>query len=238
MQSKVELATTTINVDGLVISPSQEASHVGVLRNVEGNGPNISARLSAHRKAVFAVLHAGMAKGHRANPAASLRVETVFAVPVLLSGLASIVLTSKEEKTIGQHHKVHLQRLLRLHQSTPAPVIFLLAGCLPIQGLLHLRMFSIFGQLCRLRLGDNILAKHACHVFSSNTSSKSWFWRLRTLCLQYNSTIYKHCAITLNMNRANLCIISEIDYKDNDPSLLPPLLGLLRPPQSSICSTL
>ena len=185
LQSKVELATTTIKVDGLVISPSQEASHVGVLRSVEGNGPNISARLSAHRKAVFAVLHAGLAKGHRANPAASLRVETVFAVPVLLSGLASLVLTSKEEKTIGQHHKVHLQRLLRLHQSTPAPVIFLLAGCLPIQGLLHLRMFSIFGQLCRLRLGDNILAKHARYVFSSSNTSKSWFWRLRTLCLQY-----------------------------------------------------
>jgi hypothetical protein len=186
LQSNVELATTTIKVDGLAISPSKEATHVGVLRSAEGNGPNISARLSAHRKAVFAVLHAGLAKGHRANPAASLRVETVFAVPVLLSGLASIVLTSKEEKIIGLHHKVHLQRLLRLHQSTPAPVIFLLAGCLPIQGQLHLRMFSIFGQLCRLRLGDNILARHALHVLSSSSNtSKSWFWRLRTLCLQY-----------------------------------------------------
>ena len=186
LQSKVELATTSIRVDGMAISPSKEATHVGVLRSSNGNGPNISARLTAHRKAVYAVLHAGLAKGHRANPAASLRVETVFAVPVLLSGLASILLTMKEEKIIGQHHKVHLQRLLRLHQSTPAPVIYLLAGCLPVQGQLHLRMFSIFGQLCRLRLGNNILARHALHVLSSaNTSSKSWFWRLRTLCLQY-----------------------------------------------------
>ena len=65
---------------------------------------------------MFAVLHAGIAKGHQANPAASLRVETLFAVPVLISGLASLVLTSKEKKFIGQLHKVHLQRLLRLHQ--------------------------------------------------------------------------------------------------------------------------
>ena len=64
--SKVELATTTINVDGLVISPSQEASHVGVVRCADGNGPNITARLSAHRNAMFAVLHAGLAKGHSA----------------------------------------------------------------------------------------------------------------------------------------------------------------------------
>ena len=64
---------------------------------------------------MFAVLHAGIAKGHRANPGASLSVEPVFAVSVHLSGLASLVLTSKEEKIIGQHHNVHLQRLLRLH---------------------------------------------------------------------------------------------------------------------------
>ena len=59
---------------------------------------------------------------------ACLRVETAVAVPVLLSGLASVVLTCKEEKILGQHHKLHLQRLLRLPQST----FFLLAGCLPI----------------------------------------------------------------------------------------------------------
>ena len=89
LQSKVEVATTTINVDGLVISPSQEVANVGVLRSAEGNGPNISARLSAHRKAVFAVLHAGIAKGHQANPVALLRVEPGFAVPVLQGGIKS-----------------------------------------------------------------------------------------------------------------------------------------------------
>ena len=127
-----------------------------------------------------------MAKGHRANPSACLKVETVFALPVLLSGLASTVLTSKEEKCIGQYHKVHLQRLLKLHQATPAPVVYFLAGCLPFLAQLHLRMFSIFGQLCRLGNGDNILARHAVNVLSTgNTSSKSWFWKLRSICLQY-----------------------------------------------------
>ena len=156
------------------------------MRCAEGNGPHISERLAAHRRAVNGVMHAGLAKGHRANPAASLRVETVFAVPVLLSGMACLVLSSKEENILEQHFKVHLQRLLRLHQATPAPVVYFLAGCLPLPALLHLRMFSLFGQLCRLRNGDNILARHAMNIFSSsNSSSKSWCWRLRGLCLQY-----------------------------------------------------
>ena len=47
-------------------------------------------------------------------------------------------------------------------------------------------MFSIFGQICRLKEGDNILANHAMSIFSSaSPSSKSWFWKLRQLSLMY-----------------------------------------------------
>ena len=69
-QARVELAVTTISVDGHTITPTFQA---------EGNGPHISERLSAHRRAVYGVIHSGLAKGYRANPAASLRVETIFA---------------------------------------------------------------------------------------------------------------------------------------------------------------
>jgi hypothetical protein len=100
--------------------------------------------------------------------------------------MASLVLTDKEVKLMDQHYKVHLQRLLKLHQATPAPVVFFLAGCLPLPAQLHQRMFSLFGQLCRLRDGDNILALHARNILTSSpSSSKSWFWKLRQLCLQY-----------------------------------------------------
>ena len=185
-QTTVELATYPVIVDQN-IEPSDEASHVGVVRSVDGNMAHISERLSAHRKSVYALLHGGMAKGHRANPTASLKVEKVYCVSVLLSGMATLVFSDKEVKLMDQHYKVHLQRLLKLHQATPAPVVFFLAGCLPLPAQLHQRMFSLFGQLCRLRDGDNILALHARNILaSSSPSSKSWFWKLRQLCLQYS----------------------------------------------------
>ena len=125
LKSKLELATTTISVDGVDIHPTTQASHVGNVRSVDGNSVNLAARLSSHKKAVYGLLSAGMAKGHRANPAASLRVEMVYGVPVLLSGLASLVLSAKDERLLAHQYKVHLQRLLRLHQATPAPVVFI-----------------------------------------------------------------------------------------------------------------
>ena len=187
MMARVDCAVNTIAVDGAQIIPSSQATHVGVVRSVVGgNSHHIVARLAAHRGAMYGLQHVGLAKGHRANPYASLRVEAVYGLPVLLSGLASLVLSSKEEQMLDQQYKVHIQRLLRLHQATPAPVVFFLAGCLPFLSHLHLRIFSLFGQLCRLRGGDNILAARARVIYSSaSPSTKSWFWKLRQLCLQY-----------------------------------------------------
>ena len=86
---------------------------MGVVR-AEDNSTHIMDRAAAHRRAVFAILHRGSACGHRASPTASSRVEKVFCLSVLLSGMASIIFTNKEEKLLDQQYKVHLHRLLHL----------------------------------------------------------------------------------------------------------------------------
>ena len=141
MMSKVEFATTTRAVGGELISSSNQATHVGVVRSVSGNSPHIAERLSA-----------------------------MFGLPLdcLSSSLAWLA--------IGP----------LLHQATPAPVVFFLAGCLPLRDQLHLRIFSLSGQLCRFRGGDTILAGHASNICSSSVPCpKSWFWIKRNHCLQY-----------------------------------------------------
>ena len=175
-----------ININGNFIPFSDSAEHVGIVRSVTGNGPNILARLSAHRRAVFSHLLTGLARGYRANPAASVRVERLYGIPVLLSGLASLVLTANDAGMIYTHFKKHMQRLLKLHKATPDPVVWVLAGCLPPEALLHLRVLSLFGMITRLHDGNNVLADHAREVFSSaKPSSKSWFLVVQKITLQY-----------------------------------------------------
>ena len=100
-QAGLQLATTPVFVDGQAIHPTPQAAHVGVVR-AEDNSAHIMDRVAAHRRAVYAILHGGSARGHRANPAASLRVEKVLNSSVLLSGIAGIILTNKEEKLLDQ----------------------------------------------------------------------------------------------------------------------------------------
>ena len=107
--------TNPIIIDGEPIEFVDSAEHVGLIRSTTGNLPTILARITAHRKALGAVLHTGMARGHRGNPAASLRVEQMYGVPVLLSGLGALYLSKSEENLVDQHHKgiiMNLQRLL------------------------------------------------------------------------------------------------------------------------------
>ena len=85
-----------IQVNDIPIKFSETAEHVGVVRSVSGNLPSLLSRISAHKKALGAVLHTGLARSHRANPAASLRIQQVYANSVLFSGIGSHVLSEIE----------------------------------------------------------------------------------------------------------------------------------------------
>ena len=156
-----------------------------MVRSTAGNNVPIFTRITAHKNALAAVLHAGMARGHRGNPAASLRIHQLYGVPVLLSGIATLVLSKQDQDLIDNHHKDVVSNLLRLFPRTPRAVILFLAGSLPGSALLHLRQLSIFGMICRLP--QNIINTHAQNIFSyATSSSKSWFKQISELCLKYD----------------------------------------------------
>ena len=130
-----------------------------------------------------AVLHCGAARNHRTNPVVGLRLEQIYGTPVLMSGLAPLLLSKHELSLVNNHHKETIQNLLRLLPNTPQSVFYFLAGSLPGEALVHLRQFSLFSMI--MELEDCILAKHAMNVFSCKRSSGSWLYNLRNPCLHY-----------------------------------------------------
>ena len=118
-----------VSMDCQMIPFSEEAEHVGILRTSQaGNMANNLARQSAHTRALHGVLPAGLARGHYGNPAASVRVEKLYSAPVLLSGLAALVLSKTEIDSLDHHFKQSLESLQRLYKATPAPVVYFMAG--------------------------------------------------------------------------------------------------------------
>ena len=188
-ESLVEYAklVNAVKIDGTTVMFVKEADHVGVLRSSHGNMPNILNRIASHKKAIGSVSPAGMARSHRGNPSASLRVHQLYATPVLLCGLGSLYITEAEMQVLDGHYKNTIQNLQRLHQNTPRGVVFMLAGCVPCRALVHSRQLSLFLMLCHLP--SDPLNVHARHILrTAQNSAKSWFQQVNYLCTMYELT--------------------------------------------------
>ena len=191
-----------MSVDSLRIQFSKEAEHVGILRSTNSGAlASVIARISAHTKALSAVLPAGLARRHFSNPAASLRIHQLYGLPVLLSGLAALVLGKAELEALDHHHKVTLERLLRLYPRTPAPVVYLLARSLPASVNHHCRQLGFLGMIAR-QGPASILHRMATFILSNSTitnhaSRNLWFFQVRNLWLP----VYRRSSIAKDLHR-------------------------------------
>ena len=108
---------------------------------------------------------AGISRGNCSNPAAAIRIQQLYGSPVLLSGVATLVLTKSEVVLFDQYIKKFQQNLLRLPDSTPACVVHFLAGTLPGSAQIHLKQLNNFGMIARQP--ESVLHKHAMNVLTS-----------------------------------------------------------------------
>ena len=175
-----------ITISGNKISFSDEAEHLGVIRSsTADNTSNIMSRISAHRSKLFSLLPAGLANHHHANQAAILKVERLYASPVLLSGLASLVLTKSESDSLQKYHKNCIRQLMKLPERTSDCVVYFLAGSLPLIALLHLRQLSLFNMITHLP-GNPLHVLALDFLVTAKFSAKSWFQTIRSLTIKYD----------------------------------------------------
>ena len=177
-------ATNDVSINGVKVPFSENMDHVGVIRDKDGNMPHVLNRIAQHKKAIASVLFTGSAKSHRANPAASLRLHTLYCTPVLLSGISSLVLTKSELKALDHHYTTTLQRLQRLYDKTPRAFIHFLAGSLPLTALIEMRRMSLFHMICLKP--NSPLYLHAKHILPFEPhGSRSWFLLIKDICRKY-----------------------------------------------------
>ena len=77
--------------------------------------PNVLQRIAAYQGSVHSLLKAGLANRHKGSPAACLKAEATYATPVLLSGLASLILSDEEVELLQAAHTPTLWMLQNSH---------------------------------------------------------------------------------------------------------------------------
>ena len=76
--------TGQILVNDITVHESSSAEHLGLIRTSSLNNLlSIQDRIAKHMKSLFHVQSCGSARGHFANPAASLKIESAYSSPIL-----------------------------------------------------------------------------------------------------------------------------------------------------------
>ena len=85
---------------------------------------------------------------------------------------------------IDQHYTSTLRNLLKTYRGTPRSFVLFMCGSLPASAVLHLRQLSLFSMICRLP-GDPLHCRAVYALTTARPAVKSWFTRIRDICLQY-----------------------------------------------------
>ena len=85
---------------------------------------------------------------------------------------------------LEQFYKTALRRIQHLPENTATPVIYLLLGCIPIEGQIHIQMLTFFASILRKpnTIEYNIIMRQ---LALKDLSSNSWVVQVRVLLDKY-----------------------------------------------------
>ncbi|CAG2187006.1 unnamed protein product [Mytilus edulis] len=164
-----------------------QTTHMGVLRTSKPDDPNpLYEKREKARRAMYSLMPAGLHGKNGLDIQSLLHIFNIYVIPVLLYGLELVTPTGKNLDIIDIFHKKCIKQLLSLPTSTATPAIYILSGQLPIEGQIHKKILSLFGNISRQP--QNSLEKQIAYrqLLMKTDDSNSWFIIVKTILAKYN----------------------------------------------------
>ncbi|CAG2194613.1 unnamed protein product [Mytilus edulis] len=164
-----------------------QTTHMGVLRTSKPDDPNpLYENVKKARRAMYSLMPAGLHGKNGLDIQSLLHIFNIYVIPVLLYGLELVTPTGKNLDIIDIFHKKCIKQLLSLPTSTATPAIYILSGQLPIEGQIHKKILSLFGNISRQP--QNSLEKQIAYrqLLMKTDDSNSWFIIVKTILAKYN----------------------------------------------------
>ena len=163
----------------------EDNEHLGqIVSGISQESKNVDLKLSKGRKSLFGLLGAGFAFKCLLSPVLKLHLYRTYTCPILRSGLSTFALRSLHFEPLAIFQRKTLKSILKLNTSAPTPAIHFLTGELPIEGKIHLDIFSLFYSIWRnpdTKIYEVIkyILKNSCE------NSRTWAIHLKHLCEKY-----------------------------------------------------
>ena len=172
-------------MDGAAVNVVEYNEHLGqIVSGVSQEAKNVDLKLSKGRKNLFGLLGAGFSFKCMLSPVLKLHIYRTYTCPILRSGLSSFALRNLQLEPLALFQRKTLKSILKLSISAPTPAIHFLTGELPIEGKIHMDIFSLFFSVWR-NPDSKIYEIVKYIVKNSSENSRTWIIHLKYLCEKY-----------------------------------------------------
>ena len=166
------------------IKDSKSATHLGIVRNVNGK-PDIEQKINLGRKTAYSLMGAGFHGGGGLKPSQNGYIWSTFVVPRLLYGLESILLSKKDVECLEKFQRKCLKQIQGLPDKTANSISLALLGVLPLDAVVHKNALTTFLNMIRLKGSiENDIALR--QIVMKDVKDKSWFMFVREILHMYD----------------------------------------------------
>ena len=162
-----------------------EAMHMGLRRSSVSEEITINENVKKSRRSFYSLMPADL---QSMDPETSLQLYQTYVMPVLNYGLEVVLPRQKSLDILERLHRKFMKHILSLPVNTADTAIYILSGTIPIEGCIHKRALSLYGNICRLDQ-TSIEWRLAERQLSTKTEkSNSWFIAIKNICVKYGLT--------------------------------------------------
>ena len=129
---------------------SDDYTHLGLNWASNHGAPDVESKIALARGTAYALLGVGLHGDSGLDPGASVKLISTYATLRLLYGLDSINLAKKDIAVLDAFYKQLLKRMQGLPDNTANEAVYLLLGMVPVEGIIHIKVPTLFGAISRL----------------------------------------------------------------------------------------
>ena len=161
-------------------------THVGINRETchQNNSHIIDERIQLARRSMYAMMGLGMHGLNGLNPTVTLHLWNVYCCPRMIYSLEALILTKQQINKLELFQRKVLKRIQHLPTSTATCSIYLLLGCLPIEGTLDKNYLSFFGNIIRHDSVEKNIIRRQLAV--KDQSTHSWTRNIKEILNKYD----------------------------------------------------
>ena len=141
--------TFTWTINGEPMPVVQDATHMGIKRSAVSNEPTVEENIKKARKTMYSLMGPGLHGHNGLDPETAVQLYQVYVLLTLLYGLELILPEQRLVDMLEGTNKKFLKHILSLPTITTDCAVYILTGSIPLEGIIHKRALSLFGNVWR-----------------------------------------------------------------------------------------